>query len=471
MKNWVAGALLSIWALAAGAASEQGEGCHLARYEGPLRCITVKAPLDYSAAGEVLPLHVAVAPAFRENARPDPLFVLAGGPGQPGSDLVYLLDSAFRRVRATRDIVFVDQRGAGRSGKLACENLQELESLAEDRQERALIDCLRGLNKPFRHYTTANAARDLDAVRESLGYAQINVWGGSYGTRLGQAYARAYPDKVRSVILDAVASPEQILGVWGADAQASLDALFKRCEQDEGCKQAFPDFRGRFASLLKTVESGQASLRLLHPRTAQPVSQELSRAVFVETVRTALYSADMSAQLPFLIEQAETGSWRPFMAQSYTQSDWSFETMAFGLTMAVVCAEDTPRLTPETIAAEEKNSFLQGGQIKRWPSLCKSIDVPAVPYEKPSIIDAPVLLLSGALDPVTPPHRAEEAMKSMRHSQHFVVDTVGHGVSHLGCGPRLLREFLDEPTKPVNGECLKDIPLPPFMLTAAGPSP
>lgn len=358
MKTWIGGVLWFLWALTAGAAPEHGphieEGCHLPRYEGPLRCVTVNVPLNYSAAGEILPLHVTVAPAFRENARPDPLFVLAGGPGQPGSDLLYLLDSAFRRVRATRDIVFVDQRGTGRSGKLACENLQELESLAQDQQEQALIKCLRELNKPFRHYTTANAARDLDAVREALGYAQINVWGGSYGTRLGQAYGRAYPSKTRSLILDAVASPQQILGVWGADAQASLDALFKRCEQDAGCNQAFPDFRGRFASLLKTVESGRASLRLLHPRTAQSLSQELPRAVFVETVRTALYSADMSAQLPFLIEQAEKGSWRPFMAQSYTLSDWSFETMAYGLTLAVVCAEDISRLTPELVVAEEK---------------------------------------------------------------------------------------------------------------------
>jgi pimeloyl-ACP methyl ester carboxylesterase len=411
-----------------------------------------------------------VAPALRETARPDPLFVLAGGPGQPGSEILFLLNNAFRRVRATRDVVFIDQRGTGRSGKLTCDGLPDL-GASESEDEKALLDCLQKLAKPYRHYTTANAARDLDEVRKTLGYRRVNIWGGSYGTRLGQTYTRSFPEHVRSVVLDSVASPEQILGVWGKDAQASLDAMFVRCDGDEGCKQAFPDLRARFQSLLQTVESGQAKLHFLHPRTANAMSLTLTRATFVETIRIGLYSTEMTANLPFLIKEASEGRWQPFLAQMYTQSDWSLASMAYGLTVAVLCAEDMPRLTPEILASERSNSFLKGFQVERWPRFCPAVAVPETKYQPPQTIHIPVLLLSGALDPVTPPHRAETARKHMTHSQHLIGPTLSHGVSHLGCGPRLLREFLDAPERPVNGSCLNEIPLAPFMLTAAGPRP
>ena len=467
MKKWMFWILLL--PIPAVAAKEPGTGCHLPHYEHPLRCVAMDVPLDYESPGERLSLHVTVAPALRETARPDPLFVLAGGPGQPGSDIIFLLDSAFRRVRATRDIVFVDQRGSGLSGKLTCESLPDLGSASDFEEEQALVDCVRKLGKPYRHYNTDNAARDLDEVRKALGYRQVNVWGGSYGTRLGQVYARLFPQNVRSLVLDSVAAPEQILGVWGQDAQASIDAMFARCDADQECKKAFPDLRARFQSLLQIVESGQAQLQFVHPRTAKARSLTLTRAAFVETIRIGLYSTDMTARLPFLIEQASEGNWRPFLAQMYTQSDWSLATMAYGMTLAVLCAEDIPRLTPDIIAAEQGKPFLKGMQIERWPRLCPAVAVPATKYRLPQTIESPVLLLSGALDPVTPPHRAETARSHMAHSQHLVGDALAHGISHLGCGPRLLREFLDAPDRPVDGSCLNEIALPPFMLTAAGP--
>ena len=456
----------------AGALAAPGSSCHLPNYEEPLRCVQVNVPVDYAAAdGEKLVLHVTVAPAFRETAKADPLFVLAGGPGQAGSDIVFLLDRAFKRVRATRDIVLIDQRGTGRSGKLDCAGLRDLENLSEAEQEKLIGECLRNLKVPVQHYTTANAARDLDEVRKALGYAEVNVWGGSYGTRLGQAYARAFPDQVRTLILDGVASPEQILGDWGVDAQRSLEAAFAHCEQDKVCAQTYPTLRADFRMLADNVEAGAVTLSFSHPRTAKPLSFVLPYAAFTETIRTMLYSAEMSARLPFIITESSHGNWKPFVAKLYAQSDWSSSTMAIGLTLAVICAEDMPRLTPALVDAETKASFLKGLQLKQWPRWCDELKVPAIAYSEPSQLATPTLLLSGALDPVTPPHRADAAMKALVTGQHLVADNVGHGVSHLGCGPKLLREFLDTPTQPVDGKCLNDIPLPPFVINAAGPTP
>ncbi|HEY8026313.1 MAG TPA: alpha/beta fold hydrolase [Burkholderiaceae bacterium] len=456
----------------AAVATQPGHSCHQPGYDQALRCIDVAVPLDYQHAdGARLALHVTLAPALREGARPDPVFVLAGGPGQAGSEILPLLDSSFRKLRATRDIVFIDQRGTGLSGKLDCESTQEVDDLDEAGQEQLIRKCMKSLDKPFKFYNTENSARDLEQVRNALGYSQVNLWGGSYGTRLGQAYARMFPASVRALVLDGVASPDQIIFAWGRDAQASLDTTFSYCATAPGCHAAYPNLPQQFSALLARVNGGEVKLDFYHPRTARRVQMQMAPARFLQTVRTALYSADSANRLPFLIDSADKGNWNPFVAQMYSVSDFSLEGPAIGLMLSVTCAEDIARVTPAIIADEEHNSFLAGRELKLMSRLCQSMDVPAIPYSEPAMISAPTLLLSGALDPVTPPYRAQSAAKLMNHAQQFVVTNASHIVSQAGCAPRLLREFIDHPDQPLAAECLKDIPRNSFQLGAAGPHP
>lgn len=463
---------LSYFSVGAASAVVRSDTCHLPGYDEPLHCTKIPVPFDYrQSSSDKLNLHVTIAPAFRQPAKSDPLFVLAGGPGQAGSDILMLLDSTFRKVRATRDIVFIDQRGTGLSGKLDCDSTKSLEEKSLDEQEKIVAACLRNLDKPFAAYTTDNAARDIEQVRTKLGYRQVNIWGASYGTRLAQAYAHHFPSTVRSLILDGVASPEQIIFAWGADAQASLEAVLHQCEQDRGCHKAFPNVREQFKTLLRRVHAGDVKLDYAHPRTTGRTKLILQPAAFQQTIRTALYFPNMRNRIPFLVDSADKGNWAPFLAQMYATSDIAMNSAALGLMLSVVCAEDMPRLTPAIIKEEEQNSFLAGLEVKTIPGWCRYVNVPAVPYETPKTINAPVLLLSGATDPVTPPHRADEAMKHMTHAQHLIVRNGGHVVSPLGCAPRLLREFLDRPDQPVDAQCLSDIPPVGFQLGAAGPQP
>ena len=453
-------------------AVQQGEVCHLPGHEDALRCIPVSVPLDYSRPdGEKIALHVTVAAALREAARPDPLFVLAGGPGQAGSDILPLLDTAFRKVQGTRDIVFIDQRGTGLSGKLDCDSTQSLQDSSLQEQEKIVDACMQKLAKPFALYNTANSARDLERVRQALHYGPVDVWGASYGTRLAQAYARLFPASVRALILDAVAAPDQIVFAWGRDAQAALDAVFKRCAADEACHAAYPDLPQQFAALQRQIESGAVTLDFSHPRTAQPVHLQLMPDRFLQAVRTSLYVPEVANRLPFLIASASGGNWSPFLAHMYTGSDFSLDGPAIGLLLSVTCAEDIPRLTPAIVADEESHSFLHGLEVKLLPNWCRSVNVPAIPWQAPANIAAPTLLLSGALDPVTPPYRAVSAAKAMTHAQQFTVASAAHGVSQLGCAPRLLREFLDQPDQTLKAQCLQEIPFGGFQLNAAGPHP
>jgi pimeloyl-ACP methyl ester carboxylesterase len=465
--------LCALLAAPAGAkpVAQQGRSCHLPGSEEALRCITLPLPVDYAKPrAEQLSLHVTVAPAFREAARADPLFILAGGPGQAGTDVLALLNHTFRRVRATRDLVIIDQRGTGLSDKLDCPRGDNDEALTPAEQDVALRACLAGIKRPFSAYGTASAARDIEQVRIALGYHDINLWGASYGTRLAQHYVRAYPARVRALILDGVVAPDQIIPAGGRDGKAALELVFADCEADPACKAAYPALRGEFAALSARVAAGAVKLQLPDPRTAREVAVDMNTERFLGTVHSILYSAADTRRLPFLIHSAHANRWQPFVARRNAASDFSSDgPIAQLLHLAVVCAEDMPRLTPAL--KKDDDAALTTSLTTRIGSLCAMMNVPPAPQQALTAIKMPVLMLSGEIDPVTPPRRARAAGELMARAQHLSVAHVGQGISQLGCAPRLLREFLDQPEQQVNAACLKEIPAPTFQLGSAGPQP
>ena len=474
MKFRISGAALALIFTIAGsahAAAPAAQDCHLPGSKSTLRCYTVPVPLDPQRPHAVqLALHVTVAPAFRQGTGADPLFVLAGGPGQAGSDLVGAHATVFQRVRATRDIVFIDQRGTGLSGKLRCPAADD-DGAGEAAMREALARCLATVPHPLRFYTTALAAHDLERVRLALGYGKVNLFGGSYGTRLAQSYARSHPGSVRALVLDGVAAPDKVIPAVAGDAQRALDGVFRRCADDSACARAFPDLRAKFDTLLARVDAGAVTLDFTHPRTGQAKRLTLSNPRFVSTIHTSLYAPQTSQRLPYLIHSAYQGNWRPFLARGFSQTDLSPEgPLATPLLLAILCAEDFPRLTPALRDADEHDSFLRG-YAARIAADCPLAKVSAAAAPSTTPIEAPTLMLSGALDPVTPPAAAIDAAKAMPNARHLVARHAGHGVAALGCAPRLLRAFLDRPHEAPDQRCLDEITIPPFQLGHAGPHP
>lgn len=462
--------LLATFSEPAGArrGSAPGKSCHLPGAEEALRCVTLAVPLDYKKpSGPKLNLHVTVAPAFRESARPDPLFVLAGGPGQAGSDVLAILNLTFRRVRATRDVVFIDQRGTGLSGRLDCPHEKNQDSLTEEQIEAAMKKCIAAVKVPFSAYSTANAASDIEQVRLALGYSSINLLGASYGTRLAQHYARAYPAKVRAMVLDGVTAPDQAIPAAGQDSQIALERLFADCSADQACNAAFPALREEYATLTTRAAAG-IKLEMTDPRTARPNQVSIHLDRFQGTVHSILYSPLDRGRLPFLINSAYNNRWQPFVARQNVGADFSPDGLVAPLMhLAVVCAEDVPFLK----AGDRHNNTLAGPLLERYLTLCDSMASAPAPAPATTPITAPVLMLSGALDPVTPPRRAIAAARYMTASQHLIVANAGHGIIQLGCAPRLLREFLDQPERKVAAQCLDEIPASSFQLGNAGPRP
>ncbi len=223
------------------------------------RCGTLTVPENPAApSGPTIEIFVARIGALSATPKPDPLLLIAGGPGQSTVDFYLQLRGAFEQARRDRDIVLVDQRGTGRSaGGFTCTTPDDLalDTAGPDALARVIDDCQAALQHDPRFYTTSVAVQDLDRVRAALGIAEWNVYGVSYGTRVAQHYLRRFPDRVRAVVLDGVVPPELALGPDVArEAQRALSQMFGRCAADAGCGTRFADLPAHFRELLARLE-------------------------------------------------------------------------------------------------------------------------------------------------------------------------------------------------------------------------
>ncbi len=434
------------------------------------RCGTLTVPENPAdPSGRQIDLNVAVVPAVSRNPQPDPLFILAGGPGQAAVELGPALVQGFTRVHQERDIVLVDQRGTGKSNPLECE-LPEEDDVETEAVIAALRACPEDLDADLRFYTTEIAMRDLDAIRQALGYETINLYGASYGTRAALTYLRLFPDRTRSVVLDAVVSPDYRLFLNTAqDADRALNLLFARCAADMACNEAFPNAAGEFRALLARLDAGPVTTTLPDPVSGEPVTMTLDQADLLNLTFPLLYTPEIAALLPLNLEQADAGNWAPLLAQVGA----SDAGLYLGMFYAVACTEDAPFVDPAG-AADLAENTLFGDRTETLLEVCASWPrgTLSAGWDAPVVSDVPVLLLSGEADPVTPPQFAARVAETLPNSVHVVGPGMGHGLLGRGCVNNLLADFIDAGSvSGLDAACVQELDPPPFFLSPTGPKP
>ncbi|PTL83499.1 alpha/beta hydrolase [Vitiosangium sp. GDMCC 1.1324] len=478
-------ALLSLPACTRSAAQEPGRKVALSpcRLEGVGRqalCGTYEVWEDRAAKqGRKVPLKVVVVPALASSPELDPLVLLAGGPGQGAAKLARQVVPLLDRIQRNRDLVFVDQRGTGDSRPLDCDPVPPDAPLAQQFDdaflEAAFRKCLAGYDADVRLYTTPIAMDDLDEVREALGYEKLNLYGVSYGTRAALVYLRQHPEHVRTVILEGVAPMSLLLPLYVArDSQRALDLLFTHCEQDAACTKRYPDLRGRFTSLLAQLEKAPAHSRVEHPLTGVPEDVTITHGGFTGVLRGLLYMPEAAALVPLVLDRATQGDWRPLVAIQQSMSGGFSRNLSQGMFFSVVCAEDAPHMPDEAIARETKGTWLGEAGVRNMLKPCAFWPRGELPkdYREPVKSDVPVLLLSGELDPVTPPSWAEDAKRTLTHSLHVVLPGVGHGTSSIGCARALMADFVTRGSvEGLESKCGEGLKRPPFFTSFAGPVP
>ena len=461
------------------------DDCRLDGVSVPARCGTLTVFEDRTAAtGRTIDLEIVVLPAVSDSPEPDPLFFLAGGPGQAATELAGPMLPLLSEVRRTRDLVFVDQRGTGGSGRMTCaffESDTDEQTTGESLQIDTLPlddlrECLAEVETAAdpRQYTTPVAMDDLDDVRAALGYETINLYGGSYGTRAGLIYMRRHPERVRTAVLDGLAPVSiRLPSSINADAHRALDLLFADCAADRGCSEAFPDLPQTFARVIADLETNPRMLDTTHPRTGEPFEATLTATGFAGGLRGVLYSPTVASLLPWTVARAAEGDFAPYLAQIVPLMD-SGEVLSLGMFFSVLCAEDVSQLADgaaESLAAEGVLGRLLIEVATDACTVWPAADLPA-DYFEPVRSDAPTLLLSGDLDPVTPPRWGQQVLDGLSNARHLVAPGAGHGVIARGCTDELVAEFIESGSHAdLDASCLERIRRPPFLLSAAGTDP
>lgn len=448
--------------------------CHLKDFPEEVLCGTLRVPEDRAAGtGRTIDLQVAVLRAQRPESAPDPLFILAGGPGQGARGYGPFVQTAFKEVRRDRDIVLVDVRGTGGSNPLACELGDPLEIL--ETEEIDPTPCLKGLKGDPRFYTSETIVDDLDEVRAALGYGRINLWGGSYGTRAALVYARRHAASLRSVVLDGAVPFELQLPLYNAwGAQRAMDRLLADCAAEPECHAAFPRLREELGAVLARLGQGPVRVSLPHPRTGRPTELTFSRSSFASGLRGILYVPTHASLVPHMIHAAALGDFSPLAALSLETAAWSTETMSLGLTLSVVCSEDVARITDEEVERAIRGTFLGRSEIDQWRQMCARWPRGPLPADADRVrpMRIPALILSGDLDPVTPPRWGEAMKAHFPGAVHVVVPGAGHNTSTTGCVPDLIAGFMEKGSAAgLDASCVRKVRRPPFVIDPSGTAP
>ena len=476
-------AALALVAAALGAAApaqatEDRPGLKPCRLQGVAHdsyCGVLRRPLDPAKPqGTQIDIHYAVLPALARNRKPDPMLFFAGGPGQSAMSLAGPVSRMLTRLSNRRDVVLIDQRGTGQSAPLFCDepalDAPLSEGLDNQRQAARLQACGAQLQKlphgDLRHYTTWVAMQDADAVRQALGAAQVNVMGGSYGTRAVLEYMRQFPQTVRRAVIDGLAPPDMVLPAsFSTDNQAALEQVFKGCEADALCSRSHPRLRADWQALLASLPR---EVSVVHPLTGRTEKLLLTRDGLLNLARLPMYVPVLASALPQALGEAAGGRFEPLLGlgTAFMGGGGRAMRMSEGMHFSVVCAEDVPRLAQaaDVPGADFGNSFAQ-----QYRSICEGWprgDVPAAFYTVLPA-QAATLVLSGGADPVTPPRHGERVTKQLgAKARHVVVPQAGHGVMGLLCMRDVLFRFIDAETDAaalkVDTACAEQIPRPTF---------
>ena len=448
--------------------------CRVRNVENAVRCATLPVVENRtSGQGRKININIVVLPATARIKEPDPVFLFAGGPGQAAGDLAQQALAILGGLNAKRDIVLVDQRGTGKSNGLNCkpaepELIQTVDAGRREQLSRKLLaDCREQLatRADLTQYTTTIAMADIDEVRAALGYDTINLWGGSYGTRAAMEYLRRYPDRVRSMVIDGVAPPSLALpATFARDAGAAYGKMLTACEQNPACATGYAGVGAQVDELLASLDRQPRKLTVADPLTGNPRDMALTRDGVLGAIFSTLYAPELAALLPDALSRARQGNFGPLMAMSAAFTDGMEDKMAMGMRFAVVCAEDVPRYAGRQTGSETLAPFgvLFEREFARaceaWPrgEMAKDFDQPVVSAK-------PVLILSGGLDPVTPPSFGDEVKQSFSNALHLIAPNVGHGVSSRGCAPKLIKKFIETASiAGLDGKCLERLPRPTF---------
>ncbi len=418
--------------------------------------------------------------------QPDPVIYLSGGPGASALELIrYQFDLKSLPVLTTgRDLVVFDQRGVGLSQPaLDCPMFDELSLELLDRRvdghqvdDQEIADlfletleaCRAELSKvaDLSAYNTATSALDVNDLRQALGYQQVNLWGGSYGTRLALEVMRQSPQGMRSVVLDAVYPPDVDLYVEApANFNRALERLFDACAANSVCHQAHPRLREVFFETVARLDAKPVLREIKNPFTGEEYEAWMNGNTLLALTFQLLYDSKIRYLIPQYIYAASHGDYTAF-DRVRSNLMGLMNVSSRGMMFSVQCHEELAFSFPEEFQKAMARypelgamyeSALLGGLAYKACSLWGAGRAEAS-ANQPVSSDIPTLVMNGEFDPITPPAWGLHAAETLGKSFVYEYPGIGHGASTIeGCPSQMMVAFLEDPNSAPDDECIADM--------------
>jgi pimeloyl-ACP methyl ester carboxylesterase len=428
--------------------------CRVGQSQAKALCGTLTVFENRAAhAGRTIGIHFIVIEARHRTHHA--IVFNPGGPGASATtmagDFADATTGAYATLRDRYELLLVDNRGTGESAPQDCNFAPEahpelyFQQVWPDAIVRSCRDRL-AADANLSLYSTGAASDDLDDVRAALGYPKLVLFGGSYGTRFYLDYARRHPDSVESVVLEGVAPPHfYIIPLpMARGAQTAINGLEAACRSDATCFSHFPNFATHFADVAHRFDAGPVTIAVQNTITHQFQRVRLSKEVFAETMRHAMYVPADAAHIPVTIERAYHGDYTPLAEMVDEQSQLFANILANGLNLSVTCAEDIPFITEADIIRDSAGTFEGDARVRAQQRACKLWNVDPAPasFEQPVRSDAPMLMISGSDDPATPPKYAREALAYLPHARMMLVPGASHDSDLPPCVDAIIVAFV-----------------------------
>jgi len=426
-------------------------------------------------------LAVAVIRDKGENHQPDPVILLAGGPGEKTVASALDLAQVLAPIHPNRDLIVFDQRGVGFSEPaLECpgfvealfEILDEVDpGKASQKTFESLMLCRDQLLSDeinLEMYNTTQNAADVNAIRLALGYDQINLYGGSYGSLLAQAVMRDYPQVIRSVAMNSVLPLEKSFFIeTSITASKAMQHLLDSCAADAACNNAYPDLQEELFEVIDRLNADPVQVTLTNPTDGQQYEAVITGDTVLGNLRTFLYISQIIPVLPQAIHAVYEGD-NTLMTQLSSTRLALLDLTSRGMMLSVFCSEDLVGRTPEDLLAvyaslprqlvgstdpEDVIEYGPFGMCANWP-----VEEAEDWVKAPVVSDIPVLILEGEFDPVTPPEYGLLVAGYLRNSYYFEFPGVGHDVLANECAREIAGDFLADPNNAPKASCIAEMP-------------
>lgn len=425
--------------------------CFLPGLEDAAHCLKLVVPLDWNnPQGPSITVFAAVFPALSRGAHRDPLFIVPGGPGQSGDMLLLMVRSVFSGVNKTHDLVLIYPRGTARSSPLNCPQHPELEVVDDTQIARQFATCARAMKNNPKYFSSTEIVRDTNAIREALGYDLINLWGGSFGTRLAQHYSVAYPAHVRTLVLDgATRLGQSVFITIPHSVDVAMNSIAIMCKLAKPCATQGDDIRNSLHTLLTKLQTQPQKMTIDDPLTGVARTISVNDKAILNILGVALYAPESRAIVPVMIRMALHGNYQPLIAMAaQVGTQLNDDSFSSGSQLSVLCAEDFSYTTRTDVSDAAKGTLIGTADYDRTAKLCSVWPHGTIAKAawQPTKSSVPALILSGGLDPVTPPPLGAATVAQFINGTHIVAQASGHGVSLFGCAPKIITDFINQAT-------------------------